>query len=127
MPSAPSSEAKSLALQGAVSLLTAAAKLSVSGATESPEILDHLADALWRIGRTDRASESWRRARTNLRQLLENPNRSQPQQESIDTLLSNVERKLDAVDDARVPPLAPMLKGGFLPRISLFVMLKSWG
>jgi tetratricopeptide (TPR) repeat protein len=97
-----------IAFPGAVSMLTTAVKLSTNEG--SPEILDHLGDALWRMSQSDRAIESWRQARLILRQLLETPNRPPAQLNQINTILAKVERKLDAVAGSEAPPLAPMLR-----------------
>ncbi len=95
-----------IVLQGAASLLSAASKLSVNEG--AAEILDHLADAQWRLGKTDRAVETWRQARLILRPLLENPNPNAFHQGLLDTVLPKVESKLDAVADGKAPPIEPM-------------------
>lgn len=95
-----------IVLQGAASLLNAASKLSDNEG--AAEILDHLADAQWRLGKTDRAVETWRQARLILRPLLENPNPNLFHQGLIETVLPKVESKLDAVADGDVPPIEPM-------------------
>lgn len=116
-----------IVMQGAVSILTAAYKLDISknGGTGLPEILDHLADAHWRIGQTDRSIEAWRQARlTLIREIdiledlikkLENEEQQfsdgqSAQLEFNTTLLSSIDAKLDAVANGEVPALSPMLR-----------------
>jgi tetratricopeptide (TPR) repeat protein len=49
--------------EGAISLLYQALEMEQE---EVPEMLDHLGDALWRVGRGDEAIDAWRRAVTAL-------------------------------------------------------------
>jgi len=96
-------------LQGAVTLLTSAAKLS-DGRDGAFEILDHLGDALWRAGHPDRAIDSWRRARAILRNTLDNPNLAERFRESLRTLQTSIDAKLTAAADGEFPPLEPMAR-----------------
>lgn len=67
-------------------------------------ILDHLGDALWRLGKTEQALEQWRLATENAEQRPEDDVISADEKRVRDT----VGQKIEAAEKGAKPPVAPL-------------------
>lgn len=95
---------------GAITLLERAS--TMEGGRDNPTIFEHLGDALWRTGETERAVKSW----TNAEQLCRNQIRiaagmAEPNQAQIDRInedLRRLRRRLNDAQAGREPEVAPI-------------------
>ncbi|MBK7405231.1 MAG: hypothetical protein IPJ41_11510 [Phycisphaerales bacterium] len=93
--------------EGAVTILTTATTLA-DGST-NPTIYDHLGDALWRAGDTDRAQAMWLRAQQLLVQRLTQIRGAgnEALRQQLTDSAGSTGAKLDAVRAGKEPPIAP--------------------
>lgn len=95
---------------GAVSLLARAASLDEGG--DNSTILDHLGDALWRLGQKPGAIDRWTAADSILRRQLQiirgSPNVPAPELQRLQALQQAVADKIRAARDGREPEVAPL-------------------
>ncbi len=71
---------------------------------EDPVIVDHLGDALWRVGETERARSHWQASLHAIRAAGDGT-----REEHLD-VQPRIERKLSAVDAGKPPELAPIVE-----------------
>ncbi|MFI4897263.1 MAG: hypothetical protein ACIARR_05500, partial [Phycisphaerales bacterium JB059] len=105
---------------GAITLLRRAIALQVDGDRGNATLHDHLGDALYRVGQTEEASESWLNAETialEQTRALRRDGASASVIERLENRLRSVRRKLRALQADETPPVAPLGEGVAAPDI----------
>lgn len=99
-----------LVREGAVSVLLRASAMPIN--QTSPEVIDHLGDALWASGDRVRAANRWRAAAALLEESIAAAGARRQPTDAMAEELRRVRAKLDAADDGRDPPIAEIIGAG---------------